>query len=39
MELEKKEKARIYLTKPASDWDMGFPLGNGRLGMMPSVAR
>lgn len=35
MELEKKEKARIYLTKPASDWDMGFPLGNGRLGMMP----
>lgn len=35
MGLEKKEKSRIYLTKPAQDWEMGFPLGNGRLGMMP----
>lgn len=23
----------FYLTKPAADWQMGFPVGNGRLGM------
>lgn len=31
----KKERSRIYLTKPAEKWDDGFPLGNGRLGLMP----
>ncbi len=30
----KKERSRIYLTKPAEKWDDGFPLGNGRLGLM-----
>lgn len=35
MGIEKKEKSRIYLTQPAEKWDDGFPLGNGRLGMMP----
>ena len=35
MKLARKEKSRIYLTEPAKDWDYGFPLGNGRLGLMP----